>query len=828
MWTLFGEVVADVRFAARTFRRAPGFAATALLTLVVGIAAVTSIFSYLDAVYFAPLPYKDANRIVALNEVRRGEPYDFSALSPDASRLIRSARSFDRLSLYVESVGTVFVGTEPRQIRALRIDTAFVPLFDLRAEVGRLLTQEEIRAGAASVMISDQLWQDAYGGDASVLEQRLTFDGHSLAIVGVLPPGFRFPYQTDAITGIGRGADSAAGHDRALAMIGRLRPGTDRQAARSELHAIGRRLRDVDPVTFAHAELEVRDEMLDRRARQFLPLPGAFFGTGLFVLLIACANVANLFLARSAERRSEMAVRASLGAGRWRLVRHVLGESLLIGAIAAAIATASSFVLVRLGLHFIPTRGFPSWFHVKLDANILAFAVGIMLTVTVGVGLVPALEGSRFDLVRTLKRGGDGGAAPSGMARASRRGLVVQLALAVALFISAALFVRSYRRISTIDLGYAADRIAVLTPLADQVHYADVALLNDFADRLARRTAAIPGVTHVSLHGPFRRLRSTPDSVVVGPQRASTSASQRFDFRLIPDGDTSRALRSRDYQGIEVVDDAYFAMLNLRVRRGRTFAADDGPGSTPATVISDQLARALWPTTNPLGHTVQLGATGDKLTIIGVVDGIRRLRGGGGGFTDSPLLTPYVSARQALTGTPELLLTGRGDLTSLRSQAVTLLRGDDPNIVLSPYTTLASEQGEALLVTQVFGGLIVIFAIAALGLAIVGIYGVIAFGVAQRTREIGIRVALGATSRDVVSAIVLDGLHFVGYGLVTGVLLAIALARLIRVMLFGVSSIDPLSYAAVCVLFGAVAILACYWPARRAARVDPIIALRTD
>lgn len=828
MWTLFGEVVADVRFAARTFRRAPGFAATALLTLVVGIAAVTSIFSYLDAVYFAPLPYKDANRIVALNEVRRGEPYDFSALSPDASRLIRSARSFDRLSLYVESVGTVFVGTEPRQIRALRIDTAFVPLFDLRAEVGRLLTQEEIRAGAASVMISDQLWQDAYGGDASVLEQRLTFDGHSLAIVGVLPPGFRFPYQTDAITGIGRSTDSVAGHDRAFAMIGRLRPGTDRQAARSELHAIGRRLRDVDPVTFAHAELEVRDEMLDRRARQFLPLPGAFFGTGLFVLLIACANVANLFLARSAERRSEMAVRASLGAGRWRLVRHVLGESLLIGAIAAAIATASSFVLVRLGLHFIPTRGFPSWFHVKLDANILAFAVGIMLTVTVGVGLVPALEGSRFDLVRTLKRGGDGGAAPSGMARASRRGLVVQLALAVALFISAALFVRSYRRISTIDLGYAADRIAVLTPLADQVHYADVALLNDFADRLARRTAAIPGVTHVSLHGPFRRLRSTPDSVVVGPQRASTSASQRFDFRLIPDGDTSRALRSRDYQGIEVVDDAYFAMLNLRVRRGRTFAADDGPGSTPVTVISDQLARALWPTTNPLGHTVELGATGDKLTIIGVVDGIRKLRGGGGGFTDSPLLTAYVSARQALTGTPELLLTGRGDLTSLRSQAVTLLRGDDPNIVLSRYTTLASEQGEALLVTQVFGGLIVIFAIAALGLAIVGIYGVIAFGVAQRTREIGIRVALGATSRDVVSAIVLDGLHFVGYGLVTGVLLAIALARLIRVMLFGVSSIDPLSYAAVCVLFGAVAILACYWPARRAARVDPIIALRTD
>jgi hypothetical protein len=365
------------------------------VTLVVGIAAVTSIFSYFDAVYFAPFPYKDANRVVALNEARRGEPISYSAVSPDASRLIRSARSFERLSLYSESVGNVLVGTEPRQIRTLRVDTAFVPLFDLRPEVGRLLTREEIDAGAASVMISDQLWQDAYGGDPSVVEQRLSIDGHSLAIVGVLPAGFRFPYQTDAITGIGRGADSASSHDRAYAMIGKLRPGATRQAARSEVRVIGRRLHDVDPVTFARTELEVQDEMLDRRARQFLPLPGAFLGTGLFVLLIACANVANLFLARAAERRSEMAVRASLGAGRWRLVRQTLGESLLIGAIAAGLGMAASVVLVRLGIHFIPTQGFPSWFHVKLDANILAFSVGIMMIVTVGVGLVPALEGSR-------------------------------------------------------------------------------------------------------------------------------------------------------------------------------------------------------------------------------------------------------------------------------------------------------------------------------------------------------------------------------------------------------------------------------------------------
>ncbi|HEV8445480.1 MAG TPA: ADOP family duplicated permease [Gemmatimonadaceae bacterium] len=829
MRQLFRDWTSDFRFAVRSFKRAPGFVFTALVTLVVGIAAVTTIFSFLDAVYFAPLPYKDANRIVALNEVRQGEPFSFSAVSADAVRLIqRSSRSFERVSSYRDAFGVASIGTEPRPVEILRTDTAFIPLFDLRPQVGRLLTPEEIDAGASAVMISDQLWRDAYGGDPSVVEQRLSIDGRSLAIVGVLPPGFRFPRQTDAITGMGRSLDTASSHERDYTVLAKLRPSVDRASARSEVREIGRRLRDVDATVFGHAQLDVQNEMLDRRARQALPMPGAFLGTGLLVLLIACANVANLFLARAAERRGEMAVRASLGAGRWRLVRQTLAETLLIGAIAAGLGTAASAALVRLGLHFIPTQGFPSWFHVSLDANVLLFVVAVTVLVTVTVGLTPALEGSRFDLARALKRGGDGGAAPSGIARASRRGLVVQLALAAALFVSAALIVRSYRRIVAVDLGYPADKIAVLTPLVDRVRYSDLNQLIEFAQRVAERTAAIPGVTAVALHGPFARLRSTTDSTLSRHSGASVPAVRRFDGRLIPDGDTVHALRSFDYQGVEVVSDAYFPMLNLRLRRGRSFGADDGPASTPVTVISARLALALWPTSNPLGHTIQVGATGDKLTIIGVVDDVRRMRGGSRGFTDAPLLTPYVSTRQGLTYTPELILTGRGDVAPLRSQAVSLVRSEDPNVILSTFSTLASLQGEALLVTRVFGGLIVALAAAALGLAIVGIYGVIAFGVEQRTREIGIRIAFGATSGDAVRMIMVDSVRFVAYGLIAGVVLAIALARVIRTMLFGVSSVDPLSYGAVCALFGAVAVLACYWPARRAARIDPLVALRTD
>jgi putative ABC transport system permease protein len=823
---LIRDAAADIRFAARSFKRAPGFAATALVTLVVGIAAVTSIFSYLDALYFARFPYKDADRTVALNEVRRGDFGSFSSLSLDAVGLIRqSSRSFDRLTVYREAGAIASIGAVPLQIHTLRVDSAFIPFFDLRPEVGRLLTREEVDAGAAAVMISDQLWRDEYGSDPSILERRLTLDDHSFVIVGVMPPGFRFPYQTDAVTGNRFLRDSAAAHDLNYSMIGKLRSGATPQSARSELRVIGSRLRAIDAAVFAHAELDVQDEMIDRKARQFLPLPGAFLGTGLFVLLIACANVANLLLARAAERRSEMAVRASLGASRWRLMRQTLGETLLLGAIAAALGTAASAALVRLGLHFIPTQGFPSWFRVAVDLNVLAFAVGVTVLVTAAAGLIPALEGTRFDLVRALKLGGDGGSAPSGIARASRRGLAVQLALAVALFVSAALLARSYRRIATFDVGYPADRIAILTPLVDRLRYSDPASQTDFAERLAERTARIPGVTSVALRGGFLRLRTTADSTA---KRPAPAGAQRYDGRLIPDADTIHALRSRDVEGIRVVSDDYFAMLNLRVRKGRSFAPDDVRGSTPVTVISDRMARALWPTSSPLGHTIQVGASGDKFTVIGVVDDVRRLRGGGSGFTDAPLLTSYVSGRQAFAFIPELLLTGRGDVVALRSHAVSLVRAADPNLILFRDVTLANELDQALLVTRVFGGLIAVFAIAALGLSIIGIYGVIAFGVAQRTREIGIRIALGGTSRDVMRVIVVDGLRFVGYGLLAGVVLAAALAQVLKTLLFGVSSIDPIAYVAVCALFAAVAILACYWPARRATRVDPLVALRAD
>jgi putative ABC transport system permease protein len=820
---LIDETIADLRFATRLFKRAPGFTLVAFVTLVVGVATVTSVFSYLDAVYFAALPYKDADRVVALNERRPRSFYSYSAISIDAIRLVqRASRSFERVAAYREGGGTATFGTTPRMISTLYVDSAFLPLFDLRPEVGRRLSPEEISAGSPVLMIADQLWRAEYGADPGAIGKLVTIGSHSYTIVGVLPPGFRFPYRTDALSGLATPSDSVARlHDRAYAMIGKLHSGVTRDAARAELQIIARQLPTLDKA-YAEVRLEVRDEMVDRRGRAFLPTPGLFLGAALFVLLIACANVANLFLVRAAERRSEMAIRASLGAARLRLIRQTLVETLLLGITAAVCGTAAAGTLVRLGLHFIPTTGFPSWFHVAIDYRVLAFAVGVTVLATITVGLMPALEGTRIDLVGALKRGGDGGTAASGIARASRRGAALQVALSVTLFTGAALLVRSYQRLTRVDFGYPADRIAVVQPLFDPARYAELSSRSQFADAIVGRARGLPGSTTVALRGAFWRLRTTP-------KPASSDSPSAFDDRLIPDRDTTQAVKRFEYVESVVVGDDYFSLVNLRMRVGRNFAADDIEGATPVSVVSASVAKAVWPSSRPIGHTIQVGAKGDALTVIGVVDDIREIRGGPNGFGNAVVPKIYLSTRQAFSGYPQILVTGRGDVIALRSHVVDLVRSADPAMILfDNETTLANQADQALLVTRVFGGLIGVFAVSGLLLSIVGIYGVVAFGVARRTREIGIRIALGGTSADVMRVVMTDGARFVTLGIALGLLLSTAFGRLINVFLFGVSSLDPVAYAAVVATFALVAMAACWWPARRVTKVDPLIALRAD
>jgi len=815
----------DVAFAFRLFRRSPGFTAVALGTLTMGIAAFTAIFSFFNAVYYASLPYRDADRIVAIDEERQSiRFFSFSSVSLEALPFVRGAtRSFERISAYGTNSATLVIGHEPRPIATLDVDTAFIPLLALSPQVGRLITADEIAADAPVAMISDVLWRSTFGGDASVIGRRLTMRGRDYTIVGVLPPGFRFPWQTDAIAPLHQAPEPGlTARETTISLLGKLRPGVTREDARTELGVIAGRIAAIDRKGYRGERLVVRDEMLDRRTYQFLPMPSLFLGAGLFLLLIACANVGNLVFARAAERAGEMAIRASLGAGRGRLVRLALTETLLLSAIAALFGMALAQALVKLWLHFVPTTGFPSWFHVAVDWRVVTFAVVTTAVATIAVGLSPALAGSRFDLVRTLKGASGGGISAASAMRGSKRGLVVQLALSVALFVGGALLLRSYQQLAAVDIGYPADRIALVRSFYDVTAYGSLrsARAQQAAENAIRRAMVMPGVTGAAIRGGFSRFRTEPETL----SRAARLAERR---QLIPDGDTTRAVRRVNWES-QVVSDGFFDLLGLRIRSGRSFGTSDVAGAQPVAIVGESTARALWGSTNPIGRSLQLRSSGPSLLVVGVVEDARRLRGGSRGYSLDPGLIVYLSSRQAVTRYPELLARGAGSVISVRRTLVDALHDEDPTAYTGREISLASQFDEAFLVTKVFGSIIGALAGAALMLSVVGIYGVVAFGVAQRTREIGIRIALGGTPDTILRMIAGEAGRFVSIGLVVGLLLATGLARLMKIFLFGVSPLDPLTYVAVSALFGVVAFVACIVPARRVTRVDPMVALRTD
>jgi putative ABC transport system permease protein len=822
MTTWFEQLRGDVRFAARSLRRTPGFSIVALGTIILGITAFTSIFSYFNAVYYAELPYHDAPRIAAISEEYPRGYSNFSSVSRfGLTTLRRDARSFERLTAYDEGVGTVLYGRDAVQLRTIHVDTGFIPLFDLRPQVGRLLSREEITSDAPVVMISDLLWRTRYGGDSAALGKMISLNDRSYAIVGVLPPEFRFPYQTDVLMPFREQVEEGGPRrETSVDVLGKLRVGLTHETARAELQTIATRL-GAENKPYRNVRFVLRDEMLDRRAQNFLPVPGVFLGAGLFLLLIACANVTSLFYVRAADRQGEMAIRASLGAARSRLIRQSLAEGLVISTIAAVIGTWLSTLVIKLWLHFVPTSGFPSWFRVTLDVRVLLMAIGVTALVTLVVGLSPALEGTRFDLVSALKGATDFGSSSRAATRGSKRALIVQLGMSVALFIAAALLTRSFQRLTTIDVGYPAARIATVSPLYDGKVYEEPASRVRFAERMATEALSIPGVQRTAIRGFFSQLRAESPGAV-----AFTQAP--FDSRLIPDGDTTRAVRLGELTMMYTVSHAYFDLLALRIRSGRGFSDGDIATGPAVAVISATAAKKVFGDASPLGRSIQRGVRGERLVVVGIVDDVRDLRGGRRGFRNDPGVTIYLSAKQALTSYPEILATGTGDALAFHSMIAEQVQRADPLLVLLRNTTLANQLDEAFLVTRVFGGIIGAFAASALALSIIGIYGVVAFGISRRTREIGIRIALGGTTQRIIQLVTVETLRFVTIGLLLGLGLALALGRVLKIFLFEVSPLDPVTYALVVIGFGAVAAISSYLPARRITRVDPLKALRAE
>ena len=823
LMTFIDDVATDARRSVRSLRRSPWYSLVAISTLGVGIAAVTAIFSFVYSFYWRPLPFPNADRTLSVVE-RRTNALCCTGVTMDAAKHIAaSVHSFDRVTRYDVVFGDLATGNQARQLSTLLVDSAFYDVLGLHAQIGHLPSPEEIRANLPVVAISDELWRSVFGGDERVVGRRIQIGTEQLRIVGVLPPRFGFPRRTDALRPLppSNADDSLA----STGLLGRLKPGATRRQADAELTTIARRMHDDAGARSTRISFTIQAEMLDRRANQAMPMPSLFIGAAIFLLLVACSNVGNLVLVRAAERRSEMAVRAALGASRWRLIGQTLTESLVLSAAAGVVGVIGAVSLVKVGLLLIPTQGFPLWVRFGLDARILAVTTAVVALATIAVGLTPALEGTRFDLARAIKAGGDGGSLSATVARRGRRGLAGQLALSIVLFIGAGLFLQSYRAVTHADLGYPADHLASVMMFFDPNRYAKLPARVRVAESLAEALRSNRGIVGTAIRGTSGNRLIEASAVPVNKRHAA----ERPDFRVIPDGDTTRAIsesrlpaRMRQF----VVSEYYFATARLRVLQGRGIERTDVVGATPVAVVSERFASTFWPHANALGHQFREGAKGPDFTVVGVVQDVRDLYGGRVGYSADPHPDVYLSYRQVETYYPEVIAYTTGSSSAAGILSAAALHSIDPQL-LSRTDPLGGSD-EARFVMKIFGSVIGTFGVAGLLLSIIGLYGVIAYTVAQRRREIGVRLALGATPRLVSWEIVRDAMRFVAVGILAGLVAAAIMSRLLLVFLFRVSPLDGPTYAVAAVLFALVAIAGCWVPGRRAARVDPMLALRAE
>lgn len=783
------------------------------MTLAVGIATLAAIGTFAYAVHWRPLPFANADRLVAVTEVTPGESADFSSVSADIAAAFSQIGSFERVSAYQVDPAILTARQQTRRVMVLRLDTAFARVFQLRPQVGRLLLPEELESGASSALISDLLWRSSFEGDSSVIGQQLVLQGRSYLVVGVLPTKFRFPWQSDVF--IPLKLPKERGAERELVSIAaKLSAGASRMDANTELGLLPERLRTAGVNLKSGTRFVVRPEVLDRQGNRFLPQPLFFIAAAALVLIVACSNVGTLVLARATERRTTYAIRAALGASRARMLRLILAEILLLAAAGALSGILLSVWLLQLALRWLPTQGLPSWIEFVIDPTMIAAAAVLLVLVTLLVGLTPARLNTRLDAARSVLS-----IAGQALGRTERRrmdrGPVVQVAVAVTLMVVALLFWRSQQSLSHMDAGYDAVRIAATALYWDDRASDDVERRARVMDELLAATRRLPTVRAAAFRGYY-----------VGDRGRGASGSSRPDERLFTDADTGRQRPVIANARRFVVSDGYFEVLRLPLVRGRMFSQSDATGAEPVAVVSQSFAAAAWPDMDPLRQSIAIGPTGARHTVIGVVEDVRELRGGAHGIRPGPRADVYFASTQAWFDQPLLIARGDGEPTALSQAMGRLVQTIDASALIASSGTMADQFAELMMVGRVLASLVGGFSGVSLALAALGLFGVTAYSVSRRRMEIGIRMALGATARDVATMVIAGALRLSANGLVIGSLLAALAAQLVRPVLVETSSLDPVAYGAAATLLMFVTVIASLAPAHRAIREDPAISLR--
>ena len=801
------KLLQDIRYALRTLWKTPGFTLTAIVALALGIGANTAIFTVVKGVLLSPLPYSDSQELVMVWDSKPSRGWTTFAVSP-GNFLDRSkeGRSFEQLVAFNETSIVDAGGVEPVSRLGYLVSDGFFALVRTQPTRGRAFLPEEFTPGKDKVaVLSDGLWKSRFGGRDDVLGRPVTFNGEPYTIVGVMPPTFRMPSKSELLLPLAFTAEDAeqrGGHY--LWTMGRLKPGVSAAAAEEDMRGIAARSEAAHPESNNGWTAKVTPlyEQMVGAIRPALLMLTAAVG---FVLLIACGNVANLLLARSETRRAEMAVRAALGAGRGRLVRQLLTESVVLAALGGALGLLLAYWGLDV-LRALRPDGLPRIDSIRLDTGVLLFTAGVALVTGLVFGTAPAVYASRTRISETLK---EGGRAVSPTAGRRLRGVLVsaQVALSLVLLIGAGLQVRSLMRLLHVDPGFDTSNALMFEVSLPDRRYPDSAAQVAFFEKAVEAVRALPGV----------------ESAAVVTAVPLSDSQLIFSLEEI-EGKPPAAPGDNQSANWYAVTPDYFKTLRLPLQRGRVFTPEDRAGAPRVMLINEAFARRMFPGEDPIGRRVRIGVDSDaKREIVGIVGDVRHY-----GLDQEATMQMYEPLAQRPWDTASLVLRTTVPASTLSQPARQAILSIDREQPVSTAATLDELVARSTGQRRFSLLLVSVFAATALFLTAIGLYGVVSYFVSLRTHEIGVRLALGATRREILTLVVGQGMRLALVGVAVGLAAAFAVTRLLTGLLFGVSATDPITFAATAAGVAAVTLFASAFPAWRAARVSPSAALRCE
>lgn len=802
-----GTVWQDLRYGFRMLVKRPAFTFVIMLTLALGIGANTAIFSVVNAVLLRPLPYADAERLVVVSEKMRGGQR-VGVAYPNFLDFRERAQSFTEMAGFRHTPYNLTGLDKALRLQGGEVSWNFFQMLGVKPQLGRSFTADDDKEGAArTVILSHATWQAQFGGDSGIIGKAISLDGNSYVVIGVLPADFDFFRRDDLFVPLSVSlinADKGRGNHGNLQMLGRLKESVSFQQASTEMDGLASQLESAYPDTNS-GEGAMVYHLLDRYTSDIRGTLWILLGAVGFVLLIACVNIANLLLVRAAERQKEIAIRLALGAGRWRIVRQLLSESILLG-LLGGLSGLLLGVWMMDGLLKLAPEGVPRLSQAKLDTTVLLFTLGVSLLTGLLFGLLPSWQAARHDLHTTLKEGARS-VAGAGGERIRRGLLVIEVGLSLVLLIGAGLMLRTFYRLTHVETGFETENLLTMHVNLPRNAY-DMQRQRRFNDECLTRVVALPDVRSASLTISLPIDGSTWNSIFI-----------TADKPVPPRAELPRAAWTP-------VGANYFKTMGIRLLKGREFTDADVDDKPTVTVINETMAERLWPGEDPIGKRVKQGWPEDKTPwreVVGVVADVKL-----NGVDQETPLEAYLPLAQEPSNHLALVVRTNGSPLNMAGKVEQAIHTIDKDLPVFDVRSMDQLMGEAIGQQRLVLVLLLGFALLALLLAAVGIYGVISYLVSQRTHEFGIRMALGAQTGEILRLVIGQGIKLTLAGVVLGLLSAFELTRLMEAMLFGVHATDPLTFVVIPILLTAIALLACYIPARRATKIDPMVALRDE